>query len=220
MTRSAVACAFVLTLLGCQSAAGSRCEGSCPSGYACVPDRFGESPGVCKQECERRSECPDGIVCRHEGAPRVCDIGGTLDIGAMCAGIHGQDPCGQGLACDTYTSQCRPACDPFSPHSEDRACPPDGVCDLTFTTSTCGERCDPTDPDACRPDVFQYCVRFEHPTEGSIALCVGQNGPWRVCEDGSECPLGEVCVGLTCTPYRDAAAVPYVIGPGVPPLID
>ncbi len=214
-------CALALT--ACANVEGADCAGRCATGYACVPEQPSmPSGGTCMAECERRADCRGAQSCRAsiyaEAARGVCVLGGTLGMGDRCSPGEGE-PCSAGLACDGATLDCRPACDPRSPHSEDRACPAGSLCDGSAQSDACQTLCDPSDPDSCDPAALQFCVRFEHPTEGPIGLCVGSTGYWQYCPTIA-CAEQEVCVEDVCYPIRDAPPRAYYVSPEVPVLVD
>lgn len=214
---------------GCGTVEGTPCDPfriePCPANFACMPGPGGRS--VCLRHCERRSDCSNGRTCLRlpmdtpPPSRGVCRLGGSLSVDAACTEFDSDD-CGDGLICSgVHGDRCRHACDPGSPHGEDRACPTGSTCDLTdgFGAAACLLRCDPIDPISCSVEGGS-CIRVTHPTEGDIGLCMTR-GWFMYCEGSSEpCPSGRVCVGGECLDAVDAPARPFPVWSGVPALVD
>lgn len=213
----------LLVMAGCAQGPGAPCTNGpqrCPANQFCVPNDLGDpnAGGVCVANCERRSECPAGQICRHltiSPSP-VCDLGASFSLGQACSGFYNDDPCAVGLVC---LEVCRPQCDPLSVHSEDRACPAGWLCNTRQHIGDCQELCDPGSPDPCML-AGDSCVRFRHPSEGVLGLCIESFGA-RFCEGSmAMCNEGQVCVEETCYAAIDAPARDYQVSPAVPALLD
>lgn len=212
--------AFVVLVAGCGQSPGSPCQAMrCPADQLCVPLDATDPlrGGICMATCERRSQCPNGQICRplHYAVGSVCDLGGDERLGleARCDASEASDPCAEGLIC--RYPRCVPQCAPTSPHSEDRVCPTGWLCNLRQNAGDCQQRCEPSDPESCGG---YKCVRFSHPTEGTIGLCEFA-GAYIDC-GGTTCGDREVCVDGTCVSTADAPPLEYEIAPDVPDLVD
>jgi hypothetical protein len=180
----------------------------------------------CLLGCERRSECPQGAACIEvpshlvTESRGVCDTFGTRTLGELCREelFVAEDPCGPGLTCNGMGEpRCVPACDAYSPHSEDRACPEGMICNTAVSDSTttrvCLRRCDVASQAGC--EEFEVCIRFIHPEEGEIGVCYKP-----LLFDCSHCAYGTICVEDVCYAPADAPAIPWRMDPDVPPLVD
>lgn len=223
-------------LVACPSRLGQRCGngGECGAGYTCVYDVEMYSPTmsryleICARSCERNTDCGADVDCRVNNrnleSSGYCNDFGTLAIGERCSDLNRLRECGPGLACSLYTGECVPACNLDSPLLEERQCASGMTCnsfDRTYTldmrtvslASYCDVECDPARSDMCRTGFV--CARWTSPGIGEVATCeFGESV--RLCRDGSQCPLGQICRENTC--YAPADAPPRRPEDWFPPL--
>lgn len=221
-------------LVACPSPLGQPCNlGQCATGYTCVNDMEIISPTlsrtvyICARACERNTDCGPGVDCRladSDDGSRYCNDFGTLAMGERCSDLNRLRECGPGLACSLYTGECVPACNLDSPLLEERQCASGMTCnsfDRTYTLdmrtvsyrSYCDVECDPARSDMCRTGFV--CARWTSPGIGEVATCeFGESV--RLCRDGSQCPLGQICRDNTC--YAPADAPPRRPEDWFPPL--
>ena len=216
----------VTLVIGCTNPSGQRCESSaCPDGYSCALSSEGDprSPSTvrrCAQRCERRSDCGELCAPSRNGDGLLCrDIGGDLALGDACTGQDADfDFCRAGMQCGP-TNVCLPACNSFTTHSDDRACPSGFACDArdvgVVGGGLCRQECDPSIADDCG-DPQQVCVRYQDSSGRMFGICESAIS-YIFCP--TQCLMTEVCVDDVCYPSTSAPPLPWT-QPELPPLTD
>lgn len=222
----------LVAVAGCAaSTPGELCpmtSTQCAGGLVC--DRWAvyntELPYRCLLGCERRSDCPGESICQGAqvfarlDARGVCDTWGDLREGEMCNPTP-EDLCGPGLTCNAQVGgwNCVPSCDAFSPHSEDRRCPPGWLCHQGGSafapdpSRVCVRMCDLATRDGCAQ--FEACLRVTHPEEGEIGVCLDP-----ALYSCGACPFDQVCAEGGCFDPLEAPPLPWIVSSEIPPLVD
>ncbi len=190
--------------LACNDATG-RCDevdpcrddAQCRGERACVD-------GACTDPCREDADCPGNLACGADGRcgePARCLADGDCFGERVCVDLSCVDPCGPGMpcrgtqVCDAGRCAEGPDCADDRDCLGDRRCHPEGqVCvDPCLEDIDCfgGQRCaDGLCGERAVCDGDGNCL-------GERQCRLGQCRTVR-CEDGGECPDGEVCVDWQC----------------------
>lgn len=181
----------------CGEASPCRLDAECRGERACVD-------GACTDPCRENADCPGNLACGADGRcgePDRCLADLDCFGDRVCVDLACSDPCGPGLPC-RGTQLCEAGrCVEGPDCADDRDC-------------LGGRRCHPEGQvcvDGCRDDAD--CFGGQRCTDGLCGErdvcdgdgnCLGERqcrlGQCRTvrCEDGGECPAGEVCVDWQC----------------------